>query len=686
MMLADNELLQQFKKHKSLTESGLGEQYNNNWDNFAFYAGDMMSYRDQIGYGRRASMVQFNKVKPYVSAVKGFMAQNRRKPTYNASVQDEQMQEAYSTYTNGVSDYCRGNANAEQVETQQDGDMLVCGYGVINTDISYGLGGATRDPNGEVIMERVHPNQVGWDPQARAANLLDRRWDYFWKQYYLEESESLFGKDFTDQAEECSDTDETNKQYNPFGGVYDKISYDYASKENNMINVYYYQWWEVEDYWRAANPLQQLDQHVAAFLLRLLQTIKTKRADVSEEYDIEDIYAFDPAADFWIMTPQVKNDVMVALKAQGVPFSPISGKRRVYYTAIISGVRIFRKFKSADQQRFTLQFKTADFDELQKVWFGMVTSLREPVLYYNKGLTEMMRIIAANSKGGVMVEKDAVEDIALFEEQWAQTEAVIEVEQGSLQSGKIQAKAAPALPTGIDTIISLSDAAMPDVVGFDKGFLGSSENKMETAQLQRQRIKQVMSTLATYFDAIILYQKEQGRLMLTFMRIFAENSDGRLIRLIGKDGAVILEQLSPDGFAEQYDVEVGEAPNDAMLRESQSDTMIQLATIMMQSGINIWPVAIKYLQISPKDQQDLIQLVNPQPNPDAQQMQAAMQKLHFDSAHADLTKKIADSHYAQAGAAERTANVNKIQAESQQKQLENQVIQRHPGSPVHLSI
>lgn len=688
-MLSDSELLTQFEDHRKITEAGLALQYAENTENQAFYAGDMMQYRGQVrsANANRRVMVQFNKVKPYVSAVKGFMAQNRRKPKYFARVQDNEMQEAYSAYLNGVSDYCRDNANADQVETQQDGDMLICGYGAINTDISYGLDGATRDPNGECVMERVSPNMVGWDPMARSTNLLDARWVDMRKQFYKTEAESLFGKKFTEQADEVNSDGEVNKEYFPYGGTYDKIAYDDVAGEESLINVYYYQWWSVEDYYRAPNPLAGMQNpEMQQYILSLIQGIQKNRAKVSDEYTVEDIFAFDPTADWWIMTPQVHSDVVEVLKDMLVPFDALEGKRRCYYTAILSGKRIFRKFKSPDQNGFTIKFKTADYDEVRKVWFGMVTSLKEPALYYNKGLTEMMFIIASNSKGGVMVEKDAVEDIETFEKQWARTNGVLEVEAGALSGGKIQPKAVSALPNNIDTVIGLSDAALPDVAGFDKGFLGSSENKAETAMLHRQRTKQVISTLATYFDAITLYQKEHARLMITFMRILAENSEGRLIRLIGKDGAMVLEQLSLDGFTDEYDVDISEEMEDATYKEMQSEIMISLGTNLMATGLNIWPVAFKYLPISKQDINELIKIVAPEPDPAAMQMKQQMDALQFEAAKAELANKIADTAYKDSGVAERKAAASKTFSEAQQKNLENEFIVSNPPTNVNLNI
>ncbi len=685
-MMDDKEILTQWCEHKKKSDAGMSLQYRNNLENMAFYAGDMMTYRGEVRQGSARMMVQFNKVRPYIDGVVGFMAQNRRKGKYIARVPEQEAQEAYSKYSNGIASYVRANANADQVETAQDRDMLVCGYGVTDTDITYGVAGATRDPNGEVLIERWSPNRVGWDPNAKAPGLMDARWVYGDVQYHYKEAEELFGKEFVSQAETDDALQDTTAQYYPFGGEYDKIGYEFADGSKELINVYKYQWFEVEDYWRAKNPLKQLPEEIAAQVLELLMGVRDKRAEVTDEYSVEDIFAFDPAADYWIMTTQVKNDVGVVCKDWFIEFEPMEGKRRCYYTAILSGQKVFKKYKSPDQHGFTMKFKTAVFDEVNKCWYGMVSSLKEPALYYNKGLTELMYIIAANSKGGVMVEKGAVEDIDLFEKQWSKTNAVLETEEGAVSGGKIAPKAAPALPNGLETVIGLSDAALPQVVGFDLNSLSSNENRNETAMLHRQRVRQVMSTLACYFDSIWLYQKEHARMLLTYLKILAENSQGRLFRIIGEEGATVYEQLHIDGFTEEYDVDIEEGLTDQNHKDMVASMMIEIATANMQFGLNLWPVAFKYLPIDKSDLQQLLQIVSPQPDPAAQQMKQMMEQLQFETGKAELAKKIADGQYATAGVKERQASAMKTFSEGQQVDLENKAIVTHPDIAPAISI
>ena len=179
-MKTDAALISQFKKHKKASARGLAKQYENQRTNEAFYAGDFMDYKDQIQFINQAgikkrALVQFNKVKPYVNAVKGFMAQNRRRAKYEARMPGGKPQQLYSMYANAMHDYILDKANADQVETQQDGDMLIGGVGAVETAMTYGEGMATTDPNGQIIKGKLDIMQTFWDPFAKDTGLTDAR-------------------------------------------------------------------------------------------------------------------------------------------------------------------------------------------------------------------------------------------------------------------------------------------------------------------------------------------------------------------------------------------------------------------------------------------------------------------------------------------------------------------------------
>ena len=178
-MKSKEEIVKQFDYHYKNSRYGCKNQWRHIEQCQAFYAGDYMNYRDEFAYGygssRSIQQVQFNRVKPYVNAVVGFMAQQRRKPDYQARIENKEEQVALTDYLNGYSDYIRENANADQMETQQDKDMVIGGIGVTDTAITIKKGEPTKDPNGEIVIERVDPMHVGWDPNATLNNLEDSR-------------------------------------------------------------------------------------------------------------------------------------------------------------------------------------------------------------------------------------------------------------------------------------------------------------------------------------------------------------------------------------------------------------------------------------------------------------------------------------------------------------------------------
>ncbi len=579
-----------------------------------------MDYRDNIQFtthegAKKKAMVKFNKVKPYINAVKGFMAQNRRKPEYIARMTENPLQGMYSKYANSLSDYVRDNANSDHFETQQDGDMLICGYGAIETAMSFGDGYSSTSPNGEIIQGRIDPNKLGFDPHSRHINLLDARWMYYPKEYSCEEAEELFDDAEEDDFEPVDPEDNQNYSFYDGGGVYDKISvgYEYSTGDKKNVNVYFYQWYEVEEFYRAENPLFTLTNPTSVQLVQMnLDMIAQENED------------FNPRAEILDFPDDLKSKLVEML---GEFIDPKPYKKKVYYSAVISGEKCFKVFKSLSQQGFTIKVKTSgDFDERNKIWTGMVDSLREPTLYYNKALTELMFIIGSNSKGGVMIEEDAVEDVGEFEAKYAKTDAVIVVNRGALAGGKIQAKATPQQPTGYDQIVAMADGAINDVSGIDRTFLGSSENRQETALLQRRRIKQITSSLACYMDAVTLYQKESAKLMLDYIRTWAENNQGVLIPIIGEDGKRTFMALSQDKLAPDYDIAVQEAPQtpDEKLEFAQvlSDLADKLMSTGDPSGKQIYAIAMKYLPIDEEDKLKVTKILNP----DQQQVDPAYVK------------------------------------------------------------
>lgn len=635
--LDDRTVARIVKKQREISKRGLSQQYENSESCWSFYNADQMTYSDRIQFedtwGRkRRSIVNFNKVQQNVDSVAGFMAQNRRQAKFIARLTRDNGQENYSKNMNAIYDYHRENQNADQLESDQDLDMLVQGYGAIDTELSYVVGNSTTMPNGEIVKKRLE--RPYWDPSAKGKNVLDARWVGYFEDYELRDALGLFQdskqEDFEQvAAEEPSDT---GYIFNPYGGIYDKIklmnTVEWTSKESEMVRVYNHQWFEYETFYKAENPLYLTGDPMDAMFIKMRLDEVKANIKLPGDTTTEDMFEFDPKAQVLVFDEATKRQLV---KVFGSALEPVPFKRKVFYTAVVSGEHVFTWFKSVSQQGFSIKFKTGTWNHNRKMWMGMVNPMMEPQKYGNKALTELLFTIAANSKGGVMVEEDAVEDIADFETKWAKTDAVIKVSSGALAQGKIQEKVRGAMPTGLEYIIQLSDANIA-ANGVDPAFLGSVDKEDQSGVLYKRRIRQVISKFARYFDSITLYQKEDARLHGDLIPVWVENNQGEWLRITGPDGAEDFVRILEDMLAPEYDVSIQEASQSS---DEKQETAILLSgfgdKLMvagdLQTGKAFMAESLQFMRIDGDVRNRLTKMLEPQQQVDPQQFMMMQQQL-----------------------------------------------------------
>lgn len=692
-MADDREVLEQFKKHKKLSLSRLGDQYESFNKCDAAYNADFANYSGRVevsdSRGRaKQVMVQINKIKPYVMSIKGFFAQNRRKAQYIARVLDDAEQEAKSEYFDSLASYARDNGNADQIETQMDGDMLVRGISFVDTDITYGDGLSARNPNGEIEWMAIDANNVGWNPSSRKPNLLDSNYFYYHLDFERKDAEELWEENEDDF--ELADSSESALGApipGTGGGFYSELreKLEASDADEDKVRIYFYQWYEIEEFFRAPNPLKDIVDPTLA------QIMLARMHGIAAEQEYLDQFSFDPMQEVITCDEDTKKKLTEAF--DGVKIQFVKHKRRCYYKAIISGDVVFKVVKSPCQSGFSIKAKTGDWDNSRKIWVGIVSQMIEPVLYYNKALTELLFAIAAGAKGGVLYEESAVADVAKFEASYARTDSATMVNDGALSGGKIKPKREAYAPNGVEELISLSDQAINDVAGVDRSFLGSSENKMETAALQRQRIKQVTTTLAPYVDSIWLYQKENARLLIDLIRIYAENNDGSLFRVIDREtGKVTNQQITTDRLASDYDICITEGPDSATEREERALMLNRMGDTFMAAGDPatakvIYATSIKYLPLDMSDKAALRKALVPDEGEIdpayVKQLEGTVQQLQNEMAE---TNKLAIQSQAalnfakveEVNANVRNKNVNSLkqQTEAEQNEVETNLLAR----------
>lgn len=679
-MISKSEALKLVTSQRKKSQSGLGAQYENTRKCIEFYNGDTMSYEDRIqftdGAGRKKrALVQFNDVQAPVDSVVGFMAQNRRKARFIARTEATEDQQIFSKYMNELHEYVRSNANADQIETDQDADMMINGYGAIETDISYVAGNATRDPNGEIIKVRLDPMNVGWDASAKARNILDKRWVYYFDDFDLKDALDLFDKskpeDFAQAENEDSDG---GYQYNPYGGVYDKIkaedAVEWVSKDDETVRIYNHQFFKFETFYRVKNPLYSVNTpEDALFVQSIMQGIMAEQDFVGPDgMNATDMFVFDPASEILTLNEAQKRRF---IEEFGPSIKPLAFKRKCYYTVVYSGKHVFSVFKSISQQGFSVKFKTGVYNAAKKIWIGMVNAMMQPAEYKNKALTELMFTIAANSKGGVIVEEDAVEDITDFERKWAKTDGVIIARPGALAAGKFQEKAKPALNTGLENIIQLSEASLQGN-GVDPAFVGNISEAQQSGILYKRRIRQIISKMARYFDSILLYQKEDARMLADLIRVWVQNNNGQFIRITGEDYADRFIQINEDSLAGEYDVDIQEAPQSPEDKEETAGILGQYADKLAATGnapaaTAFYAESLRYLPIDGDVRNRLVKALQPQQDGNQaiiQQLQAQIEALQSEMQRVQMAKIMSEIALNQARAEKEMIGAGKVQAET----------------------
>lgn len=679
--MRDTSLLEEFKDRKADATAGLRTQHEKARKALALYAGDMAAYSTGGNEKGMKNMVMINRGKSYIDSFVGFAIQNRRGIKFEARMPSSERQQLYSFYMNGAAKALRDTANADQFESLQDKQMAICGYGAIEKALVFGDEGASRDPHGEVAYECVPYNQVFWDKDARWPNNLDAKYLYRRKCYELEEAKKLFkGSDDSDFTNDS--TPSTGKfTYYPGGGNYDKIAEDSGDQTKNEVYVYNYQYWNREKYYRVVNPIISLKQEnpaLAESAYRGMKRAAELMLSATSRKESPDMFDFNADAPMLIMAPKMFQKMMPLFREAGIELSFDEAFRRIYYTALMSDNTVFDTFKSIDQHGFSIKFKTADYDEANKCWIGMMAAMENPIIYNNKILTELMRIIASNSKGGLLYERGATNNPVELERNWAMTDKSIELNDGGLM--KIKPKAEPYVPNGYENLISLFDTYLGQVT-FDKSFLGSSENKMEAASLQRQRVKQVTTVLAPMFDSITLYQKEDARSNESYVRVLSEIDPTRTIRLVGEDGQRQVIEMSPDYLTDAYDIELSEAADSATEKDEKLTFMMGFANSAATVGKDVFAEVVPHMHfLSAEERQNMLKAMLPaQPTAEQIQEQAALKQLAIMKEQAEIANKHSDTKLKDATTMEKMAN-------AEQKGMENQVIANHPEVAPSLTI
>jgi len=629
-----NELAEEEFVENALKRFKTARDHQSKWrqearEDYDFYSGDQWDEQDKaILRDQLRPEITFNRVGPVIDSVVGAEISNRQEVRFiPREIGDAGVNELLTAAAHWVRDNC----DAEDEESDAFMDAVVSGIGVTETRMNFDV-----NPEGDVEIVRVDPFEMYWDPAARKKNLSDSRFLFRVREMNRDEFEEMFPGRYDELGWDDPNIEDRETAQPDIVDPGDDYRAPDSVKPKRSIKVLEYQWRQRETYYRVADQ-----GRIAEF-------------------------------------PQDKFDRL----SKRIPdLKSVKLNRFGYFRAYISGATLLEKGEAPYKKGFNYKFITAKRERNTGLWYGLVRSMKDPQRWANKWLSQTLHVINSNAKGGILAESDAFQNPRKAEEDWANPDAITWLRPGGL--AKIQQKEAITYPSGLDKLMGFAVTSIRDVSGVNVEVMGLADRD-QPGMVEDARKQSAFMILGGLFDSLKRYRKEQGRVLLAFIRDYI--SDGRLIRVDGENARYI--PLVRSQGSEEFDIIVDQAPSSPNQKETIWAALTQLMPSLMRANLpaEVWGELVRYSPL-PLSVAGKIASAITKPNPaveqarqmEQQKLQIELQKLGLESQkiEADTRKANAQVVEAQAGIeasrvdmAKTVAEVHKIEAQAQNEQLD----------------
>lgn len=534
-----------FTKLKGWVQRDLDRQ--SDWRNearedFGFTAGDQLTEADkQILQGMNRPIVIMNRVGPIIDSVSGSEVANRQEVQF---VPREQGDVQVNEVLTAAAKWFRQQCDAEDEESDAFRDTIICGMGWTETRLDY-----EDEPDGAPLVDRIDPLEMVWDHQAKKRNLVDgRRLARIRRDVPISEARALCPGDpnnpFEDSDYNASwvdlGPDERKEPHHENNKHYEKNEGERGAGDEKSVTLVQVQWWEREAVYRVPDPNN--DQSLI---------------DLNEE-------------EF--------KELSAKVKATGGVLRHVRQTRKVFKQAFI-GSTLLEIGPAPCPEGFSFKCITGTRDRNKNTWYGLVRAMKDPARWANKWMMQTMHIMNTSAKGGIAAERGAFfEDDASGEASWAKQDNVTWLKEGALNANnpKWMQKPVSQFPASSYQLMEFAIGSIRDTSGVNVETLGQ-RSAAQAASLELQRKQSSMTILQGYFDSLRRYRKIQGRLLLYLIQ--NNLSDGRLVRIVGKDGEKYVPLVKQDGVA-TYDVVVDEAPSSPNQKEATWAMLNQILPVI----------------------------------------------------------------------------------------------------------
>jgi hypothetical protein len=640
---------QQFRILKANVMGDL--EYSLKWrkqatDDLGFVAGDQLSKEDkELLDDQGRPHIVFNRIDTILRAIAGMEINGRHEinflPRNNA---DSAKNELLTSVSKWMGDGC--DAEDEQSEAFQQ--ALGTGLGVAETRYSF-----ENEPEGSYIEEQIDCREFVWDRTARKKNLRDARRKGRLRRMPLGDAMQMFpGK--TKLQIDCQWANQNYLDEATLKSIEEKRIRDENTAlwedydDRNEVTVVVIQWREKEAYYRVADTATNTIQ------------------DYSEE-------------DHAKMQSRLKQ-VGQKIGADVVLHSRKAYRWR-YYQAFMGSETLLDVVQPAPcGNQFSWGVITGAFDAKARMWYGLIRVMRDPQLWANKFMSQIMQIMNATAKGGILAEADAFDDQRQAEETYAMPEAITWLSPGALSGAKpkIMPKPGQGDPSGYVQLLTYAVQSITAVTGINLELLGQQDQN-QPGIVEHMRKQAGMTVLATIFDSLRGFLKIIGRKRLFFIQ--TRVPDGTMVRVAGAEYTGVV-QVTKDKTTGTYDVVVDDAPTSPNMKEANWAVMQPLLTIFkdqLSANPELLLLALEYSPLPTPFVDAMKKAMAQKTDPNQQQFQETMKQLAISKLTAEINKdqSTAEMQNAKAGATNSTATYDLAMAQNLLAKNDIQGVEHH---------
>lgn len=569
--------------------------------------------KSQLNEQMRPEIV-FNRSLTIIKAVAGFEINGRHEIQFlPRNIEDAAVNEVLTGASKWMADEC----DAEDEESESFQDTVTCGMGWTENRVSYDI-----DSSGLYDEAEVNPLEMYWDYRARKRNLVDRQRNARLRQLPVSEAKQMFPGKTVDQLDARwavgQEPEEQTKTLEEKRIREENAGDNYV--ERHDVHIVHIEWYEREPYWLVADK------------------------ETNKKIEL-------PEKQFNVLKKR--------MDALGINLVAVKIYKRKFFQAFL-GQEELEMGPARLPDRFSFECITGEQDKNKGTWFGLIRMLRDPQKWANKWLSQTLHIMNSNAKGGILAEPDAFDDQRQAEESYARPEAITWVKRGALssQNPKFTKKPVADFPTGFFNLLEFAISSLRDVTGINLELLGQKDIN-QPGVLEAQRKQAGMTVLATMFDSLRRFRKRVARIRLFYIQNFL--SDGRLIRITGRDGAKVIPLLR-DKCLGEYDVVVDDAPSSPNQKQANWAMIAPLLPAFKDQLMANPQLLVEILEYSPlpsklvESMREILSQAAPQQQ-QMQQIQQQIQQLGLAKIIAAINKdqSTAEMQNAKAGATQATA-------------------------------